>query len=485
MGKAALGKGMKDLIAKNFGLEKKEGPEDNETEAEAELLVNIERYQAQGLNVEPLKKFKGKKPDKIMKGISDYRSSVKDLNSAQTVLRTLEGYGYTKEIETINENIKDPSKAEQVSKWVEELRDRVHTEHNVGHDKRGEPGRKLSRSLKEKSKKLKKNVVKESGPITVDENALDDLLDDLIEIGDAYSLEIEEDPLLSRISNWEEMGYFVDKLKNSIAEDRDGAQREVDQFEVDIKRMEKVKELFKDMDLTGFQQEAREMTVKFQYPHLAQDVENQLLRIRDIQKKADTLMEEVSEKTPEEIPPQDEEIPPADEDQDETELPLDTKPADEISEEETSGEIPEEEVPQEQEDIPEAEEVPLQQEDIPIAEEAPQQQEDIPEAEEVPLQQEDIPIAEEAPQVKEEIPEAEELKEHEAEEKLEEAPIADEEPSNLSGHSPDELMELAKDAYKEGRMEEALTLFKELLILDPNSSKAIFMIRRITSKMGQ
>ncbi len=467
MGKAALGKGMKDLIAKNFGLEKKEGPEDNENKAEAELLVNIERYQAQGLNVEPLKKLKGMKPDKIMKGISDYRSSVKDLNSAQTVLRTLEGYGYTNEIETINENIKDPSKADQVTKWVEELRDRAHTEHDVGHGKRGEPGRKLSKSLKEKSKKLKKNGGKESGPITVDENALDDLLDDLNEIGDAFSLEIEEDPLLSRISNWEEMGYFVDKLKNSIAEDRDVAQREVDQFEVDIKRMEKVKELFKEMDLTGFQQEAQEMIVKFQYPHLSQDVENQLLRIRDIQKKADTLMEEVSEKTPEEIPPQDEEIPPDNEDQEETDLPLDTTSTDERSEEETS-----EEIPQEQEDIPEAEEVPLQQEDIP-------------EAEEVPSQQEEIPVAEEEPQLQEEIPEAEEVQEPEVEEKLEEAPIADEEPSNLSGHSPDELMEMAKDAYKEGRMEEALTLFKELLKLDPNSSKAIFMIRRITSKLGQ
>jgi thioredoxin-like negative regulator of GroEL len=57
--------------------------------------------------------------------------------------------------------------------------------------------------------------------------------------------------------------------------------------------------------------------------------------------------------------------------------------------------------------------------------------------------------------------------------------------AELSGYSPDELMEKAKDAYKEGRMEEALTFFKELLKKDPDSSKARFMIRRISTKLGQ
>jgi hypothetical protein len=434
MGKAALGKGMKDLLAKNFGLEEEEGPEKDKEKAQDELQVNIERYQAQGLNVEPLKKLRGKDPKKVSKGIEDYREAVKVMISAQTVLRSLEGYGYNKEVEAINEHIKDPSRAEQVLTAVEELRDRAHTEHDTAASKKGSPGRKLSKSLKEKSEKLKGNGSKQEASIEIDESALDGLLDDLDEIGDAFSIEIETDPLLSRISQWEEMGYFVDKLKNSAAEDRDRAEKEADQFEKDVKRMEKVKETFNEMDLTGFQQEAQELMLKFQYPHLAKDVENELKRIIDIQKNADSLLEE--KETPGKTEKEDEA--PAGEES-ETEMEPEGKTEIEAPPEEEKSREPEVEPPQEEVKPPEEEDAP------------------------------ETPPAEEA---EEELPE---------EEKTEPTHVE----SDLSGHTPDEIMEMAKDAYKEGRMEEALTLFKELLKKDPDSSKARFMIRRISSKLGE
>ncbi len=435
MGKAALGKGMKDLLAKNFGLEEEEGPEKDKDKAQDELQVNIERYQAQGLNVEPLKKLRGKDPKKVSKGIADYRAAVKILNSAQTVLRSLEGYGYNKEIEAINENIKDPSKADQVMTAVEELRDRAHTEHDTA--SQGSPGRKLSKSLKEKSEKLRGNGAIQEASIEIDESALDGLLNDLDEIGDAFSQEIETDTLLSRISQWEELGYFVDKLKNSAAEDRDRAEKEADQFEKDVKKMEKVKEAFKEMDLTGFQQEAQELMLKFQYPHLAKDVENELKRIIDIQKKADTLLEE--EEGPETTAREDEE--------------------------------PEPEGVEEPEVKPEIE--------SPVEEEEPQEPEVEPSAEEKAPEEEAEPPEE--PDEEEEDPRKPAEEEPPKERELEPS----EGESDLSGHTPDELMEMAKEAYKEGRMEESLTIFKELLKKDPDSSKARFMIRRISSKLGQ
>jgi hypothetical protein len=455
MGKAALGKGMKDLLAKNFGLEEEKGPEKNKDKAKDELKVNIERYQAQGFNVEPLKQLKGKDSKIIAKGIEEFRAAVKTLNTAQTILRSLEGYGYTKEIESINDTIKDPSRADQVMRSVEELRDRAQTEHDAGGRKKESPGSKIFESLKEKSEKLKGNGAK-AETVEIEEGALDDLLDDLDEIGDAFSLEIEEDPLLSRISKWEKMGNFVDKLKNTSAEDRDRAEKEAEQFEIDVERMESVKKLFKKMDLTGFQREAQELLLKFQYPHLAQDVENELKRIKSIQENADSLLKEEEEST----------------------LPQEKTPDKLIEEEgEGSGDV--------QDEIPES---PVEK----TPEEPQEEIEDVSQTDESPsVEPEEIPVSPEeaTPEESEEVADTED-KSPDGSEDIQEGKVdnTSEVPpgeSDFSSHSADELMDMAKEAYKEGRMEESLTLFKELLKKDPNSSKARFMIRRISSKLGQ
>ncbi len=387
---------MKDLIAKNFGIPEKKGPSKEKISPHEELKVNISRYQAQGLNVEPLKELKGKQPEDISKGIEDYRSAVRILSTAQTIIRTLEGYGYTKDIEAIYDQIKDPTKAVEVLRTVEELKDRAQTEHNIKAKVKGLPGSKLSKVLKEKSE-----ILKEKGDaknIHINEVALDGLLDDLNDISDAFSLQIEDDPLLMQIIAWEERGYFVDGLKKSLTEDRKKVEKDVEQFEKDIQKMEFIKERFNGMDMTGFQNESKEIKIKFQYPHLSKEIENELDRIDSMKKNAEKLIETEENETVEE------------------------------------GAIEEPEVQQEED----------------IHEPAPEEVEPEP------------TNTEEAPQE----PEVEE--------------VLDDQYSHLS---VDELMELAKDTYKAGKLEESLTIFKEILKKDPDSSKARFMIRRISSKL--
>ena len=104
--------------------------EDDESLHE-ELEITIERYRAQGFDVAPLKDLADEPIDKIRKGIDDYRNALKKLNSAMTVLKSLEGYGYTKEIEAIIENIKNPNMADKVFQDAEALKERAFAEHNI------------------------------------------------------------------------------------------------------------------------------------------------------------------------------------------------------------------------------------------------------------------------------------------------------------------------------------------------------------------
>jgi len=46
----------------------------------------------------------------------------------------------------------------------------------------------------------------------------------------------------------------------------------------------------------------------------------------------------------------------------------------------------------------------------------------------------------------------------------------------------DQLMEMAKDAYRNGDLERSLEYFQEILNRDPENSKARFMLRRLSSK---
>ncbi len=458
MGKPALGKGMKDLLVKNFGLV---GEKESTTDAEKalkELKVNIDRFHAQGFNTDLLRELEGKGPKEILKGIESYRASVKSLNSAQTILRSLEGYGYSDEIDSITEMIKDPSRTGEVLEKVEELKQRIQVEHNLTIGGREKPRDKLTKSLEEKSKKLRNADISEKDVegMDIDEEALDGLLDDLEDIEEAFGDTEGEDPLLSKISEWEDMGYFVDNLKTSISEDRKRGEKEASQFEKDVARMEEVKRRFSEMDLSAFQEEAQEILLRFQYPHLAGEVNNELDSIEMRIKEAERLVDEAASEEEKKAETAEEEKPKA------SQVPEDVKETGEVT-------GPEEEVPapdREAQSESESEREP------PSDAEAPEEVE--------------TAGAVEGEEGEKEPPEGVSERKKASGKETEEAGPAEktvEGPGPYSKYSPEELLDMAKEAYKEGRMEEALTLFKEILRKDPESSKARFMIRRISQKL--
>jgi len=451
MGKAALGKGMKDLLAKNLEVGSKKAPKDEKIGAKEELDVNIGRYQAQGYDVAMLKSLRKKEAPAILKGIEDFRDKVKILNSIQTVIRSLEGYGYSKEIESITERLKDPSSARELVQEVEDLKYRAKTEHAIDEEKRSAPRKKLSKSLKEKAKMLKEEDQGEgSDPQEmegIDDGRLDGMLDDLTDIEDAFSLDMKDDPFLNKISQWEEMGYFVDGLKTTLTDSKERAEEEAVQFEKDITKMEKIKERFKGMDLTGFKTESQEIQLKFQYPHLSGDVENQLDEIDRIKREAEKEIGGTAEEA----------TPPGEPEEETPEEPVEEKPDPEPTPES-------EPVPEQQEETPTPEsEVKVEVPEEKVEEETPPPPQDhtmdVQEAPEQPPE----PALE--PQPEEEVP-----------------PLAQDD--TYSDKSADDLMEMAKNSYKDGNMEESLLLFKEVLKKDPESSKARFMIRRISSKLS-
>lgn len=404
MGKPALGKGMKDLLAKNIGMTRKEPSKDKVT-IEQELKINIERYQAQDFNVTLLKKLEGLDEEAIHKGVEEYREAIKKLNSAQTVVRSLEGYGYSDELESIMKIIKDPASAKQVLAQVEDLRERALSEHNVKVEKKESPRVKLPKGLKEQSEKL--SQMEEGDDINLD--SLDGMLSDLNDIGDAFSLEMEEaDPVLEKIEAWESEGFFVDNLKALINEDRTKAEKEMKVFEQGVKEMRKLKERFRKMDLSDeFSKQKEEIKIKFQYPHMTSEIKNEL---DAIDKKID---DDLKASMPQEEPPVEEEAPV------EPKIPVE--------------ETVQKELPEEQPE-PAIEETPVK--------EAP--------PEPVPV----VPAEEEASSKEAFFPDL----------------------------SLDELMDKAKEVYRDGDLEQSLKCFHEILNRDPDNSKARFMIRRLSAK---
>jgi hypothetical protein len=417
MGKPALGKGMKDLLGKNIGISKKEPPKDKDN-VKKELKTNIDRYQAQEFDVTLLRDLKGKDPEIIQKGIESYRDAIKKLNSAQTVVRSLEGYGYKDELELIKKKLKDPTKADSLMVQVEELRERALTEHNVKVDRKEAPRVKLPENLKAQSEKISQmeNDIDEE----IDLDSLDGMLSDLNDIGDAFDLEIEKeaDPMLEKIEAYESEGYFVDRLKALINEDKGKVAEQMVVFEDGIKEMRELKDRLRKMDLSEeFAQQAEEMKIKFQYPHMASEIKNEL----------DAIDKKIEDALKAAMPPE--------------------EPPEEAHEPEP---VAEPEAPEE----PVAEDPP--EETIPQPEAAPEEE---PAPEPVPEE----PPQEEAPQ---------------------EAPEQDETPGEeiFPDLSLDDLLDKAKEVYRDGDLELSLRCFQEILRRDPDNSKARFMIRRLTAK---
>ncbi|MGA1792556.1 MAG: hypothetical protein ACMUHM_01260 [Thermoplasmatota archaeon] len=468
MVKPALGKGMKDLLAKNIVLGEQEAPVDKKT-AKAELKTNIERFKAQEFDVTSLEELWSSKPEEIVQGIEKYRDAVKKLISAQTVIRSLEGYGYNEEIDTLMEDIKNPSKADKVLEQVEDLKERAMTEHNMKVEKKDAPKVKLSEALKAQSEKLNNQVEEDQTGEEITLDSLDGMLAELNEIGDAFSFgEAESDPITDEIKAWEAEGYFVDRLLTLLEEDRDAAIEEMKNFEQGILEMRILKERFRKMDLSAFPKEEESIKLKFQYPHMASEIRNEL---DSIDKRIDDSLREALPRSKEEEPPAEEPETPAEEPAEEPETPAEEVPAPE--------EAPVEEPPAEEPEAP-TEEVPAPEEAPP--EEPPAEEPEAPVEEMPEPTPEEVPAPEEAP--------AEEPPAEEPEPPAEEVPAPEEAPA---GEAPadvsispdidlDQLMEMAKAAYREGDLDRSLEFFQEIIRRDPDNSKARFMIRRLSAK---
>jgi len=409
MGKPALGKGMRDLIAKNFGVETRDVATPDRQKALEELELLISRYRAQGYDVSYLESLRDVNISEISSGLDAFRMAVKVLAGAQTQLRSLEGYGYTKEIEAITADIRDPLKAEEVLQRVEELKERALTEHNIKIEKKETAKVKLPRSLMMASMKLKTDkACSPDDDEVLDTKCLDDLLDNLDSLSNVFSVQDEVDPLMLKIADWEAKGYFVDRLKTAYSEGREVAEVEIARFEEDLKELELQKERYRSMDLRMFNKERSELEIRFQYPHLWFEIKSELDRLssildHDVEKEEEAVA----------VPPAVETSAPVQEKVEPTTQPLPSVPS----------------PPKET-----------------VAEEAP----NVPEPPPAP-----------PPEVK--------------------SPPA---PALDDKATPDELLERAKDAYSQDRLDEAFSLFNQVLAKDPENSKAKFMIKRLSSKMG-
>ncbi|MBN1389763.1 MAG: hypothetical protein JXA22_03865 [Candidatus Thermoplasmatota archaeon] len=411
MGKPALGKGMKDLLNKKIVLGEQEGHSDS-ISPEDELRISIERYRAQEFDVTLLEQLQKQPPEEIPGGIEEYRGSVKKLISAQTIIRSLDGYGYNEELDRIMEKIKDPAMAGQVLAQAEELRDRAMTEHNLRSDKKDTPRFKLSEALKVKSEKLNGHETVEPGEVAIDLSSLDDMLANLNEIGEAFmpGAEEEPDPVLEKVRSWEEEGYFVDRILKLLEEDRDAAQEEMKSFEQGISEMRLLKERYRKMDLSGSPKEMESISMKFQYPHMASEIRNEL---DAIDRRIDEALREASE-------------------------------------EET-------------------------REEAPILPEGEEAREDGPEAPGVPMEEAGDSAGKK--QLPEEQPPPEES-----------PPPAVPEPDHHKVQHPfpdlnnEQLLDRAKELYRDGDLDTSLKCFEEILRRDPGNSKARFMMRRLSTR---
>jgi len=198
---------MRDLLPRNMGIGKDEEAESVE-ESNRLLETNIERYRAQGFRVDRLKELFDRKPEEVEKGIAEYREAVKRLNTAQTVLRSLEPYGYSDEIGDIMSRCDDPELADTVLSEAEALKDRAFSEHEIKTQKKETvpetPGRKDIEGVntldgvtgKEAPKPdvTSENTENSGIDLDIDDSDLDGLLGELDDLEGAFGEDIEPPP---------------------------------------------------------------------------------------------------------------------------------------------------------------------------------------------------------------------------------------------------------------------------------------------------
>ncbi|MCK5772301.1 MAG: hypothetical protein KAH57_00795 [Thermoplasmata archaeon] len=287
MSKPALGKGIRDLLPKKMVSSVNTEKEDV-TKASEELKVSRERFSAQGYDVSILDDLKGQGDDQILKGMEAYRDAIKQLTSAQTVIRSIEGYGYVDEIAALMGRIRDPSQANEVVKEVEELKERAFSEHNLKNVKK-EPRIEVPEDDTTIPPEVPVEPQEEEGalPDTLDFNAdeLDGLLDDLDGAfpGDLSADEPVEEPaaregeavgsaMIEKITKWSEEGYSVDHLMAAAQGDQEKASADVAIFEKGLSALSGLRERFDKLDRARNEEQARQIEGMFLSPHRFEEI---------------------------------------------------------------------------------------------------------------------------------------------------------------------------------------------------------------------
>ncbi|MDG6224973.1 MAG: hypothetical protein QCI82_05615 [Candidatus Thermoplasmatota archaeon] len=447
MVKPALGKGMKDLLPKNVGIPVQTGEGSEEELVKKELEINIDRFSAQEFDVEPLRSLKGRSMLDMKNGIELFRDNVKKLSSALTALRSLEGYGYNTEIDSIMKDIKNTQKADDVLRRVEILKERAVSDQG-GKGQKVTPRSRILKGLKAASEVLKGSDEErqdESGsPQVADLEGMDvdSLMDDLAQLGSEFSdeSEVEADEVERQLLKWQQEGYFVDRLRVLIQNSEGDPTEELERFSKEVGRIEQLKKRLDMIDPTGLKESIKKVRIKLPYTYMATDIEHDIQVLERIDRERKDAARAVQEMAPEPEP--------------EKEVPEDI--ASEVEED--------------------AEEEPE------VAKQAIDEPREVPEPEVEGVQQGTPALetvedgdAEGGPVMVEEEA-LEPGQEEKGAEKTDESP-------DISLIPVEDLLEKAKEAYGEDDLKKAMSLFEEVLKKDPDNSKARFMIRRIGQKM--
>jgi len=445
---------MKDLLPKSLERTAEKTPARDTDSVMDELQTNIERYSAQGYDVTVLKDLTGAEPGPMLRAIEAYRENVKKLNTAMTVLRSLEGYGYSSEIESVMNDIRNPSKADEVLARIEALRERAISEHNLDKGRKETPKTRVLKELKVASQTIQKGAASANGDqisdiseLSFDNADVDSLMEDLADLGSAFQSEVPQ-PVADRYSDillqWTQEGFFIDRIKEMLLEEGKDHDADVERFQKEVDHIKTLKARLEAIDPTGFEERVGLISLKLPYTYMAKDIEHDIEELEEIRRNKEAQEQHIPVSEPEEAP----------EGVEVTDGPL----------------------------APTAEELP---EDEPASEESPEGPIPQPEGHE-----EGAPVPE--------TPEGADMGTLEGVE--DDATVETPSSGHLNGPEPpgepngtpsdigqdlslDELLELAKDAYGSGDLKRSLELFNALLEKDPENSKARFMIRRISQKV--
>ncbi len=276
---------MRDLLPKNM-VSSVTAKEEDASKAKGELKVNRQRFSAQGYDISLLDDLKDRSDGEIMQGIETFRDAIKQLTSAQTVIRSLEGYGYSDEIAAIMGRIRDPSKANDVLKEAEELKERAFSEHNLKNVKKEQKPNEEVAPAPEQPSASEESSEPSMADIDFNADELDGLLDDLDgAFGEGPPGEdtpkeptpptgegAADTTIIEKITGWADEGYSVEHLMAVVQEDQEKAVQDIATFEMGLTMLPELKERLDKVDRSGREDKAREIEEMLASPHRFEEI---------------------------------------------------------------------------------------------------------------------------------------------------------------------------------------------------------------------